>query len=59
MFIAALPTARLSAYLLLLCVPKVIKETAVFELEEGEWRALGSRTNWDRNKLQEVVPGAA
>ena len=31
---------------------QVVQETAVFALDEGEWKLLESRTNWDRNKLQ-------
>ena len=31
---------------------KRIKETATFCLDDGEWKLLSSRNNWDREKLQ-------
>ncbi len=34
---------------------KVIKETAVFEKEEDDWKLLESKSNWDRDQLQEVA----
>ena len=32
--------------------PKRIKETSVFVIDDGEWKLLESRTNWDREKLE-------
>ncbi len=34
---------------------QVITETAVFCMDEGEWKLLASHSNWDRNKLQATV----
>ena len=31
---------------------QVVKETAVFALDEGDWKLLESRSNWDRNTLR-------
>jgi uncharacterized protein YchJ len=31
---------------------KTIKETATFCLDDGEWKLLSSRSNWDREKLE-------
>jgi hypothetical protein len=40
-----------------------VRETAIFEVEEGDWRLLISHSNWDRNTLQastadEIIPAA-
>uniref|UniRef100_A0A7S2QSU7 YchJ-like middle NTF2-like domain-containing protein n=1 Tax=Chlamydomonas chlamydogama TaxID=225041 RepID=A0A7S2QSU7_9CHLO len=32
-----------------------IEETARFAVEDGEWRFLGSQSNWDRNELKPVA----
>lgn len=31
---------------------KTIKETAIFCIDDGEWKLLSSRNNWDRERLQ-------